>query len=89
MVVRLLTHPLAEDVFVFLSLGSILLSAGLVGSLWWSVPSVEKEIAADAQATMTTTVRTASPLVPSGSLPVACTRYSGFADGAALASCQR
>ena len=88
MVVRLLTHPLAEDVFVFLSLGSILLSAGLVGSLWWSVPSEEEELAAVTPATMTTD-GAVSPLVRSGSLSVACARYSGFADGATLAGCQR
>ena len=86
MVVRLLTHPLAEDVFVFLSLGSILLSAGLVGSLWWSVPSAEEERVTPAVATTDGTV---SPLVGSGSLSVACARYWGFVDGAALAGCQR
>lgn len=88
MVVRLLTHPLAEDVFVFLSLGSILLSAGLVGSLWWSVPSEEEELAAVRPVTMATD-GTISPSVASGSLSVACARYSGFVDGAALAGCQR
>jgi hypothetical protein len=88
MVVRLLTHPLAEDIFVFLSLGSILLSAGLVGSLWWSVPSDEDGFSHRTPASVTT-ASAASPLVPSGSLSIACARYSGFVEEAALAGCRR
>jgi hypothetical protein len=55
--------------------------------LWWSVPSIEEDTAG-APTTMTT-AGTASRLVPSGSLSVACARYSGFVGGPALASCQR
>ena len=88
MVVRLLTHPLAEDIFVFLSLGSILLSAGLVGSLWWSVPSEEGGFSSRTPTPMTT-ASAASPLLPSGSLSVACAKYSDFVEEAVLAGCQR
>lgn len=86
MVVRLLTHPLAEDVFVFLSLGSILLTIGLVGSLLWSPPS-DDDLPSAAQASIVTASVTQAP-APSA-LSVACAKHSGFVGKATLAGCRR
>jgi hypothetical protein len=84
MVVRLLTHPLAEDVFVFVSLGLILLSVGLVGSLLWSLPS-DDDLSPSSQASIATA--SAAPAAAPNNLAVACVKYSGFVWRTTLSDC--
>jgi len=86
MVVRLLMHPLAEDVFVFLSLGLILLSAGLIGSLWWGLPSGDVPSAASYRPSITSLSPASAPV---GGLALACSQYSGFSAGATAINCKR
>jgi hypothetical protein len=87
MVVRLLMHPLAEDVFVFLSLGSILLSVGLVGSLLWSLPA-DDDLPSSARTSIVTASVTSVP-APTSARSVACVRHSGFVARATVVDCRR
>lgn len=51
MVARLLMHPLAENIFTVLSVGLILFSIGLIGSLLWGAqPSPDDVSSAPASA---------------------------------------
>jgi hypothetical protein len=85
MVVRLLMHPLVEDVFVFLSLALILLSAGLVGSLLWSQPSDD----GSRSSPIVRSTASVAPVVAPADPVSACLNYSGFVTGTALADCKR
>jgi len=94
MVVRLLMHPLVEDVLVFLSLALILLSAGLLGSLLWSLPGDDaprSSLAAGttASAAPAVTLVAAPAAASADDLVPACVKYSGFVVGASLADCKR
>ena len=89
MVVRLLMHPLAEDVFVFLSLGLILLSAGLIGSLWWGLPSGDVPSPASHRPSITSLSPVSPVSAPVSGLALACSQYSGFSAGATAINCKR
>lgn len=89
MVVRLLMHPLVEDVFVFLSLALILLSAGLVGSLLWSQPSDDGSRSSPIVHSTASVAPAAAPVAAPADPVSACLNYSGFVTGTALADCKR
>lgn len=89
MVVRLLMHPLAEDVFVFLSLGLILLSAGLIGSLWWGLPPGEVPSSGLQRPSISSLSPVSPASAPVGGLALACSQYSGFSAGATALNCKR
>lgn len=89
MVVRLLMHPLVEDVFVFLSLALILLSAGLVGSLLWSQPSDDGSRSSPIVRSAVSVVPAVAPVAAPADPVSACLHYSGFVTATALADCKR
>jgi hypothetical protein len=85
MIVRLLMHPMADIVLTGLSLGLMLLSIGLVGSVLWTFPPADDAPPPDAQIPMAAAPADLSAV--DVSLP--CAQHSGFLPKAALADCKR
>ncbi len=85
MIVRLLMHPVADSVLTGLSLGLMLLSIGLVGSVLWTssttddAPSPAGEIS----------VAPAPAHHSAADASLACAQHSGFLSKAALVDCKR
>jgi hypothetical protein len=83
MIVRLLMHPMAEIVLTGLSLGLVLLSIGLVGSVLWNSPATAERTGPPPISVAAAPVR---PSAIEASLP--CVQHSGFLANAVLPDCR-
>jgi hypothetical protein len=88
MVVRLLMHPVAENVFICLSVGLILFSAGLIGSVLWMPPRTDEATHLVAQVSVAAVGATPVSVLANSTAPP-CVQHSGFAARATLAECVR
>jgi hypothetical protein len=89
MVARLLMHPLAENIFTVLSVGLVLFSVGLIGSLLWGAmpaPADASPMSASASAS-TTSVTPVSPTADGTSF--VAVQYVDCSAKPSLADCKR
>jgi hypothetical protein len=85
MIVRLLMHPVAEIVLTSLSLGLVLLSIGLVGSVLWNSPAADDEVRTPAPISVAAVPARLSAV--DASLP--CVQHSGFLANAVRLDCRQ
>jgi hypothetical protein len=89
MVARLLMHPLAENIFTFLSVGLVLFSVGLIGSLLWGAlpsPADASPVSASASASATSVTSVSLAADNRSLVPV---QYVDCSAKPSLAACKR